>query len=156
MRHIKVSKKWLRTFYMQLHHQQTALECYNNTEILNHSMYLPRVQPKTKFVKRFDLDHLVFPYALTWVYCSYGVSNPPPRWVSSPQSSILLALKCSGTTELIDRCIGSRIWVIMKSDREFTGTLLGFDDFVSESLFQLFFCQSIDLSSDMVLEDVTE
>ena len=34
--------------------------------------------------------------------------------------------------ELIDRCIGSRIWVIMKNDREFTGTLLGFDDFVSE------------------------
>jgi small nuclear ribonucleoprotein (snRNP)-like protein len=34
--------------------------------------------------------------------------------------------------ELIDRCIGSRIWVIMKSDHEFTGTLLGFDDFVSE------------------------
>ncbi|KAI0721362.1 Sm-like ribonucleoprotein [Cerioporus squamosus] len=43
--------------------------------------------------------------------------------------------------ELIDRCIGSRIWVIMKNDREFTGTLLGFDDFVSEY---------------MVLEDVTE
>ncbi|KAI0094942.1 like-Sm ribonucleoprotein [Irpex rosettiformis] len=41
--------------------------------------------------------------------------------------------------ELIDRCIGSRIWVIMKTDREFTGTLLGFDDFVN-----------------MVLEDVTE
>lgn len=37
-----------------------------------------------------------------------------------------------GLAELIDRCIGSRIWVIMKSDREFTGTLLGFDDFVSE------------------------
>jgi len=41
--------------------------------------------------------------------------------------------------ELIDRCIGSRIWVVMKNDREFTGTLLGFDDFVN-----------------MVLEDVTE
>jgi len=41
--------------------------------------------------------------------------------------------------ELIDRCIGSRIWVIMKNDREFTGKLLGFDDFVN-----------------MVLEDVTE
>ncbi|KAF7310828.1 U6 snRNA-associated Sm-like protein LSm5 [Mycena chlorophos] len=41
--------------------------------------------------------------------------------------------------ELIDKCIGSRIWVIMKNDREFTGTLLGFDDFVN-----------------MVLEDVTE
>ncbi|EJD55162.1 Sm-like ribonucleo protein [Auricularia subglabra TFB-10046 SS5] len=41
--------------------------------------------------------------------------------------------------ELIDRCIGSRIWVVMKTEREFTGTLLGFDDFVN-----------------MVLEDVTE
>ncbi|KAM6498015.1 like-Sm ribonucleoprotein [Amanita muscaria] len=41
--------------------------------------------------------------------------------------------------ELIDRCIGSRIWVIMKGNREFTGRLLGFDDFVN-----------------MVLEDVTE
>ncbi|KAF8202967.1 hypothetical protein BJ912DRAFT_1018819 [Pholiota molesta] len=41
--------------------------------------------------------------------------------------------------ELIDRCIGSKIWVIMKSEREFTGTLLGFDDYVN-----------------IVLEDVTE
>lgn len=41
--------------------------------------------------------------------------------------------------ELIDRCIGSRITVILKNDREFTGVLLGFDDFVN-----------------MVLEDVTE
>lgn len=36
--------------------------------------------------------------------------------------------------ELIDRCIGSNIWVVMKSNREFTGTLLGFDDYVSECL----------------------
>ncbi|KNE57711.1 U6 snRNA-associated Sm-like protein LSm5 [Allomyces macrogynus ATCC 38327] len=41
--------------------------------------------------------------------------------------------------ELIDKCIGSRLWVIMKSEKEFTGTLVGFDDFVN-----------------MVLEDVTE
>ncbi|CAO1621069.1 unnamed protein product [Parajaminaea phylloscopi] len=42
--------------------------------------------------------------------------------------------------ELVDRCIGSPIWVVMKSsNREFTGTLLGFDDFVN-----------------MVLADVTE
>ncbi len=41
--------------------------------------------------------------------------------------------------ELIDRCVGSSIWVIMKGDKEFSGTLLGFDDFVN-----------------MVLEDVTE
>ncbi|ORY77996.1 like-Sm ribonucleo protein [Leucosporidium creatinivorum] len=41
--------------------------------------------------------------------------------------------------ELIDKAIGSKIWVIMKTEREFTGTLLGFDDYVN-----------------MVLEDVTE
>ncbi|PQE34066.1 hypothetical protein CJF32_00002899 [Rutstroemia sp. NJR-2017a WRK4] len=38
--------------------------------------------------------------------------------------------------ELIDKCVGSKIWVVMK---EFTGTLMGFDDYVN-----------------MVLEDVTE
>uniref|UniRef100_A0A914QVC9 Small ribosomal subunit protein mS23 n=1 Tax=Panagrolaimus davidi TaxID=227884 RepID=A0A914QVC9_9BILA len=41
--------------------------------------------------------------------------------------------------ELVDKCIGSRIWVILKSEREIVGTLIGFDDFVN-----------------MVLEDVTE
>ncbi|KAJ2740580.1 RNA-binding protein lsm5 [Coemansia sp. BCRC 34301] len=41
--------------------------------------------------------------------------------------------------ELIDKCIGSRIWVMMKSEKEFVGTLLGFDDYVN-----------------MVLEDVDE
>jgi len=42
-------------------------------------------------------------------------------------------------SELIDKCIGSRIHIIMKNDKELVGTLLGFDDFVN-----------------MVLEDVTE
>ncbi|CEP08362.1 hypothetical protein [Parasitella parasitica] len=41
--------------------------------------------------------------------------------------------------ELIDKCIGSKIWVIMKNEKEFTGKLCGFDDYVN-----------------MVLEDVTE
>ncbi|KAJ8292624.1 Sm-like protein LSM5 [Rhodotorula toruloides] len=41
--------------------------------------------------------------------------------------------------ELVDRAIGSKVWVIMKTEREFTGTLVGFDDYVN-----------------MVLEDVTE
>lgn len=40
--------------------------------------------------------------------------------------------------ELVDKCIGSRIHVIMKSDKEIVGTLLGFDDYVN-----------------MVLEDVS-
>ncbi|KAF9430939.1 RNA-binding protein lsm5 [Entomortierella beljakovae] len=42
-------------------------------------------------------------------------------------------------SELIDSCIGSKIWVVMKSEKEFTGTLKYFDDYVN-----------------MVLEDVTE
>ncbi|KAK2755493.1 RNA-binding protein lsm5 [Arachnomyces sp. PD_36] len=41
--------------------------------------------------------------------------------------------------ELIDKCVGSKIWVVMKGDKEFSGTLLGFDDYVN-----------------MVLNDVTE
>uniref|UniRef100_A0A1I7UEJ4 U6 snRNA-associated Sm-like protein LSm5 n=1 Tax=Caenorhabditis tropicalis TaxID=1561998 RepID=A0A1I7UEJ4_9PELO len=41
--------------------------------------------------------------------------------------------------ELIDKCIGSKIWVIMKNDKEIVGTLTGFDDYVN-----------------MVLEDVVE
>ena len=41
--------------------------------------------------------------------------------------------------ELIDKCIGSTIWVVMRGDKELVGTLRGFDDFVN-----------------MVLEDVTE
>ncbi|RKF54417.1 putative U6 snRNA-associated Sm-like protein LSm5 [Erysiphe neolycopersici] len=60
--------------------------------------------------------------------------------------------------ELIDKCVGSKIWVVMKGDKEFCGVLLGFDDYVSkckdnqiirETLFDKFVI-------DMVLEDVTE
>ena len=43
------------------------------------------------------------------------------------------------SAELVDKCIGSRIHIVMKSDKEIVGTLLGFDDFVN-----------------VVLEDVTE
>jgi len=41
--------------------------------------------------------------------------------------------------ELVDKCIGSRIHILMKNEKELVGTLLGFDDYVN-----------------MVLEDVTE
>lgn len=51
---------------------------------------------------------------------------------------ILHVCLCS-ITELIDKCIGSRMWVIMRGDKEIVGTLRGFDDYVN-----------------MVLEDVTE
>nr|XP_058154029.1 U6 snRNA-associated Sm-like protein LSm5 [Dasypus novemcinctus] len=41
--------------------------------------------------------------------------------------------------EFVGKCIGSRIHVVMKSDKEIVGTLLGFNNFVN-----------------MVLEDITE
>ncbi|KJR80754.1 U6 snRNA-associated Sm-like protein LSm5 [Sporothrix schenckii 1099-18] len=50
--------------------------------------------------------------------------------------------------ELIDKCVGSRIWVVMKGEREFSGTLVGFDDYVSK--------YTVLFLPDMVLEDVTE
>lgn len=33
--------------------------------------------------------------------------------------------------ELVDKCIGSPVWIVMSNDQEFSGTLLGFDDFVN-------------------------
>ena len=36
--------------------------------------------------------------------------------------------------ELIDKAIGSKIWVLMRGSKEVTGTLLGFDDYVRLSL----------------------
>lgn len=41
--------------------------------------------------------------------------------------------------ELVDKCIGSRIHIVVKSDKEIVGMLLGFDYFVN-----------------MILEDATE
>lgn len=41
--------------------------------------------------------------------------------------------------ELIDRCVGSRIHIILRGDKEIVGTLRGFDDYVN-----------------MVLDDVIE
>lgn len=39
----------------------------------------------------------------------------------------------------MDRCVGSKIWVVMRGEKELVGTLRGFDVYVN-----------------MVLEDVTE
>ena len=62
--------------------------------------------------------------------CAPSCAAPLPR--SSTMTSIL-------PLELIDKCIGSKMWVIMKGDKEIVGTLRGFDDYVN-----------------MVLDDVTE
>ena len=42
---------------------------------------------------------------------------------------ILNIITC--VSELVDKCIGSRIHIIMKNDKEIVGNLLGFDDYVS-------------------------
>ena len=41
--------------------------------------------------------------------------------------------------ELIDRCIGHKVWILMKSEKEFVGILRGFDDFVNVVRGALFF-----------------
>ncbi|CCF53913.1 hypothetical protein NDA11_007519 [Ustilago hordei] len=64
---------------------------------------------------------------------------PPGEPTAAGNAAAAAALPTILPLELIDKCIGSSIWVIMKTDREFSGTLLGFDDYVN-----------------MVLEDVTE
>ncbi|XP_009000252.1 U6 snRNA-associated Sm-like protein LSm5 isoform X2 [Callithrix jacchus] len=61
-----------------------------------------------------------------------------PHLMNASSASVVTSL-CSVTDKLVDKCIGSRIHIVMKSDKEIVGTLLGFDDFVN-----------------MVLEDVTE
>jgi len=33
--------------------------------------------------------------------------------------------------ELVDRCIGSSLWIIMKNEKEFEGVLVGFDEYVN-------------------------
>eukprot|EP00920_Eleutheroschizon_duboscqi_P029544 GHVT01071706.1.p2 GENE.GHVT01071706.1~~GHVT01071706.1.p2 ORF type:complete len:139 (+),score=18.02 GHVT01071706.1:1522-1938(+) len=62
---------------------------------------------------------------------SASSSTSPSAVVSGGPSYLPLAL--------IDKCIGCRIWIIMKGDKEVVGTLRGFDDYVN-----------------MVLDNVTE
>ena len=33
--------------------------------------------------------------------------------------------------EVVDKCIGRKLWVVMKGDKEFYGTLQGFDDYLN-------------------------
>ncbi|KAK1935945.1 putative snRNP Sm-like protein [Babesia divergens] len=40
---------------------------------------------------------------------------------------------------LVDKCLGTKVWIIMKGEKEITGVLRGFDDYMN-----------------MVMEDVTE
>lgn len=73
------------------------------------------------------------PDSIGLIQTQFSQSNQPKIMSTGINPSSLLPL------ELIDKCVGSKIHIIMKNDKEIVGTLLGFDDFVN-----------------MVLEDVTE
>ena len=70
-----------------------------------------------------------------------AASAAQPPAVAAPRQPALLSATMTSILplELIDKCIGSKMWVIMKGDKEIVGTLRGFDDYVN-----------------MVLDDVTE
>ena len=33
--------------------------------------------------------------------------------------------------EVVDKCIGNKVWVLMQNEREFYGTLRGFDEYMN-------------------------
>ena len=49
--------------------------------------------------------------------------------------------------ELIDKAIGSQIWILMRGKTEVVGTLRGFDDYVSFFVFVLFFITTTNAKS---------
>ena len=70
--------------------------------------------------------------ALLLCVCVCERERERERFMAVNASSVL-------PSELIDKSVGSSVWVISKQDREFVGTLTGFDVYVN-----------------MLLEDVTE
>jgi U6 snRNA-associated Sm-like protein LSm5 len=35
---------------------------------------------------------------------------------------------------LLDKCIGSKVWIIMKGDKEIVGVLRGYDDYMRKNV----------------------
>ena len=60
------------------------------------------------------------------------MSAPPPR----PQSGEEVNLSQFLPLELVDKCVGSPVTVLMKGDKEITGTLRGYDDYVKQIYYQ--------------------
>lgn len=68
------------------------------------------------------LIHLLgFRFIFPAVYTSLGIMSKADG--AAPAKVLPL--------ELVDNCIGSRMWVIMRSEKELVGTLRGFDEFVN-------------------------
>jgi hypothetical protein len=68
--------------------------------------------------------------------------------------------------ELVDKCIGEKVWILMKEEKEISGNLVGFDDFFSKkkkiifikvfSKLRLIFYFTTFFLKDMVIENATE
>ncbi len=50
--------------------------------------------------------------------------------------------------ELLDKCIGNKVWILMKTEKEIVGTLRGFDDYLRRNILYNIL--------DLVLDDVRE
>ena len=38
--------------------------------------------------------------------------------------------------ELVEKCVGSRVWIVCRGNQEFTALLTGFDDYLSMNPFR--------------------
>ncbi|PWA01498.1 hypothetical protein BB558_002409 [Smittium angustum] len=89
-----------------------------------------------------DMWRLVSPdYSIksTQTRRSNGMAYEAILRLPSPPIGYIPTIHKTTPPKLIDKCIGSKIWILMKFNKEFVGTLQGFDDYVN-----------------IVLEDVTE
>jgi LSM domain len=73
----------------------------------------------------------------------------PTTTATVPTAASALATSATATTtvkrilplELIDKAIGSQIWILMRGTKEIVGTLRGFDDYVSMHYPGCLFCR---------------
>ena len=59
--------------------------------------------------------------------------SPQPQTASKTQRNLIQNMSASRILplELIDKAIGSKIWILMRGQTEIVGTLRGFDDYVN-------------------------
>lgn len=58
--------------------------------------------------------------------------------------------------ELIDKCIGTQVWIIMKDNHEFVATLSGFDEYVNMVLVKGKFYTQDQETGEYTVEEIGE
>ena len=94
-------------------------------------MRVPHCVPKARFEHAIPRHPVARNILLSKLRVAAIMALPSKAMATNPSQLL--------PSELVDRCVGSRIWVIMKGEKEMVGTLRGFDVYVN-----------------MVLEDVVE